>query len=174
MAVDEVLAIIENIIKQHKQLTQKVDNLEKLANDASALTGLEDAKEAFMPGRLDQKEGLQKMQELLETLEEGLRRHFHYEETSLLAAFEKHGGTELASALHSLLLEHEDIRERFTHSQNHVSELIDGGLARHKWEASAHDMRAHLSHTRKLLEAHAAVELELLTELRKQLRQQKQ
>jgi len=78
---------------------------------------------------------------------------------------------ELASALQSLLLEHKDIRNRLGHSKRHVAELASGNMARHLWEASAHDMRAHMSHTRKLIEAHAAIEQELLHKLRRQLQE---
>ena len=72
--------------------------------------------------------------------------------------------------LNSLLLEHEDLRNRLVHAKEHVTELISGGLARHQWEASANDMRAHLSHTRKLLEAHAAIEHELFVSMREHLK----
>ena len=170
--MEEVLALIEKIIDEHKGIMGKVQSLEQVANDASALVGLEETKEAFMPGRFDQREGLQKLQELLETLDKGLQAHFNREETGLLSAFEKHGDRKLVSALRSLLLEHEDLRNRFAHSKNHVAELTSGELARHRWEASAHDMRAHISHTRKLLEAHAAIEQKLLLELREQLRRE--
>ena len=122
-----------------------------------------------MPGRLDQKQGLQKLQELLELINQGLQAHFNREETMLLAAFEKHGNKELASALHSLLLQHEDLRNRFVISKKQVAELISGGQSGQIWGASAHDMRAHLSHTRKLLEAHAQNEQEILQKLRSEL-----
>jgi hypothetical protein len=72
--------------------------------------------------------------------------------------------------LHSIFLEHIDLRSRLVHSQKHVAELASGSMARHHWEASAHDMRAYISHTRKLLEAHAEIEQELLQELRDRLK----
>ena len=106
---------------------------------------------------------------MLETIDKGLQAHFNREETGLLAAFEKHGGRKLVTALNSLLLEHKDLRSRLAHAKDHIAELMSGGLARQRWEASANDMRAHLSHTRKLLEAHAAIENELLVELRRHL-----
>ena len=165
----EVLAIIEEILEEHRVIIRGVQNLERVANDAEAMTGFEKAKDAFMPGRLEPQKGLQKLQERLETVDKGLRAHFKREETGLLSAFEKHGDKELASALQSLLLEHKDIRNRLGHSKRHVAELVSGNMARHLWEASAHDMRAHLSHTRKLLEAHASIEQELLQKLKRQL-----
>ena len=167
--MDETLALIDKIIAEHRVVFKGFQNLEEILNDFDAISGMEKAKEAFMPGRLDQKESLKKLQESLETIDQGLQAHFNREETALLAAFEKHGDRKLVSALNALILQHEDLRNRFAHSKKHVAELLGGGLARHKWEASAHDMRAHISHTRKLLEAHAAGEQPLLVELRRQL-----
>ena len=122
-----------------------------------------------MPGRLDQKVGLDKLEDLVNLVDEGLQAHFDREETAVLAAFEEQGDNELASAFHSLLLEHKDLRNRLTHTKNHVTQLTSGELSRSQWEATAHDMRAHISHTRKLLEAHAGVEQKLLLSLRRSL-----
>jgi len=170
--MEEALALIEKIIEEHKIIMQRVQTLERVANDAEAMIGFEKARDAFMPGRFEQKLGLQKMKESLETIDKGLREHFKREETGLLTVFEKHGDKELVTALHFLLLEHEDLRDRLARSKRHVAELVGGGLSRHLWEASAHDMRAHISHTRKLLEAHAEIEQELLHKLRARLRKE--
>ena len=167
--MEKDVALIEEIIEEHKTIMQGVQNLEQIAGDAEAIVSLEEAKEAFMPGRFGQEPGLQKLQEALETIDQGLQAHFSREETALLAVFEKHGNKELVSALRSLLLEHEDLRNRVAHSKKHVDELISGGLSRHRWEASAHDMRAHISHTRKLLGAHAGIEWDLFHKLRDEL-----
>ena len=165
----EALALIDKIIDEHKVIRQGAQALEQAVNDVEAISGLENAKDAFMPGRHEQKQGLQKLQETLGTVEKGIQAHFNREETGLLSVFEKHGDKELVSALRSLLLEHEDLRNRIAHTERHVAELTSGGLSRHLWEASAHDMRAHISHTRKLLEAHAGIEQELLHRMRQHL-----
>jgi len=167
--MEEALVLIEKVIEEHKSIMQGVQTLEQAASDAEAIVDLEKAKEAFMPGRFEQEKGLRKLQESLETIDRGLRAHFDREETGLTDVFEKHGNKELASALRSLLLEHEDLRNRLAHSRKHIAELVSGGLSRHLWEASAHDMRAHISHTRKLLEAHAEIEQELFHKLRTEL-----
>jgi len=168
--MQDIVALIDKLVDEHKVIVKDVKALEQVANDAGALTELEEAKENFMPGRFDQKQSLQKLQESLETIDKGLRKHFNREETGLLAAFEKHGDRKIVTALNSLLLEHEDLRNRLAHSKDHVAELVSGGLASHRWQASANDMRAHLSHTRKLLEAHASIENELFVELRRHLK----
>ena len=167
--MEEALALIEEIIEEHKSIMQGAQTLEQTASDAEAMVGLEKAKETFMPGRFEQEQGLKKLQASLEAIDQRLRAHFNREETGLLDVFEKHGNKELASALRSLLLEHEDLRNRLAHSKKHVAELVSGGLSRQVWEASAHDMRAHISHTRKLLEAHAEIEQELFHRLRTEL-----
>jgi hypothetical protein len=125
-----------------------------------------------MPGRLDQAKGLQELQGSLEAISSGLDAHFNREETALLTSFEKHGDKKLVSALNSLLGEHADLRNRTAQTKKHVSELTSGELTGHHWSASAHDMRVYMSHTLKLLGAHARSEYELFTTLKKQLQKE--
>lgn len=165
----EALALIEKIIEEHKQIIRGIRTLEQVANDVDAILGLEGAKEAFMPGRFKQGEDLQKLRQTLEIIDEGLRAHFNREETGLLTAFEKYGDKKIVSALNALLAEHKDLRHRFDHAKKHVTELTGGGLSGHLWAASAHDMRAHMSHTGKLLVAHNQTEQKLLRTLQKRL-----
>jgi len=168
--MEDDLAVIDGVIAEHKTIRQRFQHLEKAVNDVEAMMGFEEAKEAFMPGRLNQKQGLRKLEDTLNAIEDGLQRHFHFEETSLPAVVDRHGDEESKSSLRSILLEHVDLRGRLAHSKKHASELVEGGMARHRWEASAHDMRAYISHTRKLLEAHAEIEQELLYNLQKRLK----
>lgn len=168
----EAIAVIEQIIKEHEVISQRFQAAERVANDAEALAGFDKAKEAFMPGRLAQQPGLQELQASLAKIEQGLNRHFHLEETSLPGVVGKYGDEENKSDLRSLLLEHKDLRNRLAHSKKHVAELVEGNLSRHLWEASAHDMRAYFSHTRKLLEAHAEIERELLHKLLNRLKKE--
>lgn len=167
--MEDDLATIERVIAEHETIRQRFHNLEKVVNDAEAMAGFEEAKEAFMPGRLNQKQGLRELQDTLNTIEAGLQGHFHFEETSLPPVVARHGDDELKSSLRSILLEHTDLRSRLAHSKKHAVELTSGGMARHRWEATAHDMRTYISHTRKLLEAHAEIEQELLHKLRNKL-----
>jgi len=167
--MEDDLAIIERVIAEHKTIRQHFQRLEKVANDAEAMVGLEEAKEAFMPGRLGQKKGLLSLGNTLNTIEGGLQRHFHFEEISLPEVVDHCGDEEDRASLRSILLEHADLRNRVARSKKHVAELTNADMARHRWEASAHDMRAYISHTRKLLEAHAEIEQELLHELRDRL-----
>ena len=166
---DEILVLVDKIIEEHQLVFSRFKNLEGMLSDAEAISGIDEAKEAFMPGRLDREQGLPKLLESLEIIEQGIEAHFNREETALLAAFEKHGDKNLVFALEALLVQHEDLRSRLTDSKRHVTELIGGGLARQQWEASAHDMRAHITHTQQLFHGHAAGEQPLLMEIRKRL-----
>ena len=167
----DTLKLIDQLIAEHKIISEQTESIEKTANDASLLSDLKEAKDTFTPGRFDQGQSLQKLQEMLETINPWLEKHFNNEETILLSAVEQHGDRKFVTALNSLLLEHTDLRNRMTSSMEDVAQLSGGGLARHRWEASANDMRAHLSHTRKLLEAHASMENDLFRDLRQILQE---
>ena len=57
--MEETIALIDKIIEEHKTISQRVRALEQVVNDASALLGLDAAREDFIPGRLDdQKQSL--------------------------------------------------------------------------------------------------------------------
>ena len=166
----EALALIEKIIEEHKIINIGARDLEHVANDAAMLVGLDQANQDFIPGQFNQGTGLEKLAESLEKLENGLQMHFEREEKALLNAAERYADRNLVSTLHYLLREHDGIKKRFAHSDKEVAELIGGRLSRNVWEANANDMRAHINHTRKLLEIHAREEEKMLAELRKQLK----
>lgn len=167
--MEDAIATIDQIIEEHRVILEKAQELEQVANDAEAMLALYKAGEVFMPGTLDQSEGLRKLRGLHVTVEEGLVGHFNREETRLLAAFQRHGDKRLVSALETLLLDHKGVRDRLDEEKRRLAEITEGQLSRHLWEAKAHDLRVHLNHTRKLLETHAQKEQELLHKLRKEL-----
>ena len=167
--MEEVIALIDKIIDEHKSMFQDLANLEQVANDTEAIIGLDEAKETHMPGRADKRESLVDLEQLLETIDKGIQAHFNREEVALLNAFEQHGDRKLTLALHSLLTEHNNLTDRLAHSKQEVATLIGGSLSRHIWEATAYDMRAYLGQTRKLFEEHAEMEQELLHTLRNEL-----
>jgi len=166
----EALELIDRIIEEHKQITQEGRTIQQVSSDYEAGLKLGEAKEGFIPGGLDgQKRYLQNLQESLETISQELLAHFEREEKWLLAAFEKHGGQMLAAALRGLLQEHQELKKRITKSIDDVAGLASEGLSREVWEGQAWGIRTYISHTLKLLEAHAQSEHELLLKLRSAL-----
>ena len=160
----EAHALINQIIEEHKQIIQEGQTIERVVTDLEAGLKLGKAKEDFLPGGLDhQRRYLQNLQESLETISHGLQAHFEREEKGLLVAFERHGGQMLASTLRILLLEHQELNNRIAKS------MEVEGLSREVWEGKAWGMRTYISHTLKLLGAHAQSEHELLLKLRSAL-----
>ena len=159
--------LIDQLIAEHKIIDERAGNLEEAASDAALLGELSGARETFVPGRLDQQKGLDRLEEMLRTITPWLYKHFEREETILLGMVRDLDDGRLLSSLNSLLLEHADLRNRMAQIDEHIKELKSGGLGRHRWDASANDMRAHLTHTRKLLAAHAGMENDLFAELRR-------
>jgi iron-sulfur cluster repair protein YtfE (RIC family) len=168
--MNETLQLIDQLIAEHKVIKEKTESLEKTANDASLLTDLAKARDTFVPGQPNQSPSLQKLNEMLESIDAWLKKHFEREETALLPALRKLDNQELLMSLEALLFEHTDLRDRMFHSRNRVTELLSGQLAANIWEATAKDIRVHLSHTWKLLVTHAGNENRYFNDLRKKLK----
>ena len=88
--MEETVALINQLIEEHKQILHEFQTIEQVANDVSAITQLDKTKEDFLPGRFnDQKQGLQNLQDSLETIDGGLQKHFDREEKQLSAALKQ-------------------------------------------------------------------------------------
>jgi len=173
--MERTLALIDAIIEEHKQIREDIEASEYIADDLGAVSELGRAAGGFEPATLDRKKhSVQGLQQSLEKVDKELKAHFEREEGALLAVFEDYGGRTFASALRALLGEHQELKERIAKSKQEAAELAAGELSREVWEGKAYGMRTYISHTRKLLEAHAQSEVELLQTLRKELVEPKQ
>jgi len=167
--MEDPVALIDQLIKEHKVMNERVETIDKVANDASLLGDLEAARDTFVPGRFDQRQSLEKLEEMVVNIAEWVNAHFNREETSLRTIVERREEAKVVAALDSLLAQHNDLRARLGHAGKHVAELMGSAMARHQWEASANDMRAHIHHTRTMLEDHASTENKLFAQLRRHL-----
>ena len=164
--MNTTLQLIDQLIAEHKTIGEKTQSVEKAANDITLLSNLKQAKQAFVPGQSLQKEDLKKLEQMLVAINTWLEKHFSREETVLLPAVAKYGDDKLITLLNSLLFEHTDLKDRLLHSRKRVDELKGDGLSQSLWETRASDTRTYISHTRRLLETHAARENHFLKELR--------
>lgn len=165
----EALAIVEQIIEEHKRISSGILASGKYANDLMALGEFEGQAEGFVQNRLDsQKRHVAELQQSVETINKLLQAHFHGEETRLLKAFEDMGDEMLTNALSVLLEEHNEIRPRLTKLKASVEELT-GSFSREVWEGKAYAVRAYIRHTQKLIEAHVETETDLLQRMKKKL-----
>jgi len=176
---DEVVALIDRLIEEHRVLNRDIASLEGVVNDAGAIISFDKAKEIYVPGRVGAKEDLGKLDELLTNIDEGLRAHFGREETGLQTAFEKLGSSEMAKGFHTLVLEHDGLRDRLTEHdkiRNNLFNALKGSdepdhraMSRQQWEAMAYDVRAYIMQSRKLVQEHTIREHGLFTSLRELL-----
>jgi len=167
--MENLAALIDRIIEEHRVILDNARNLEGVANDAGALKSIQSGKEAFMPGRGNSPEGLRKLESQRGKLEIGLLAHFDREETLLLQGFRDYGDEKIFKSLETILNEHTVIRERLMELKGLVAELIAEPQSRHVWEAKAYDMRAHISNLYNLVKIHAAAEQQILHSVRKQI-----
>jgi hemerythrin-like domain-containing protein len=167
--MDETIRLIDELIAEHKTVSEKTQSLEKAVNDIRLVSGLKEAGETFVRGGISQDEDLKNLAQIVNILASWLEKHFNREETILRPAVIKYGDSKFANSLDSLLFEHSDLRDRLLHSRMHIDELLGGSLDQVRRDASVRDLRVHLNHSRKLLETHAAQENHFLAELRRYL-----
>jgi hypothetical protein len=166
--MEEIAAIIERVIAEHKIILADLKSLEHVANDASAMKALDKGKDAFMPSRPNPREGLSQLETVRVKLDKGLRDHFQWEEDTLLDAFSEHKATSLIPTLKTLLSEHEDIREGLGELKGLIEELNTENMSYQLWQPKAYDMRAFMSNLQKKIQIHAANEQVLLKKLLKE------
>jgi hemerythrin-like domain-containing protein len=167
--MDDVLALIDQLIAEHKEVGEKSASLEKAANDVRLLTGLKEAGTMFVRGQISQDEDLKNLAQIINIIAAWLDKHFEREETALRPAVVKYGNDRFVGSLDSLLFEHSELRDRILHALVHIDELTGGSLDRARRDASVRDLKLHLNHSRKLLETHAARENHFFAEFRRHL-----
>lgn len=167
--MEDLVELIDGIIEEHEIKRERLEEIQGIANDLVIADGLEKARDIFVPGRPDQQKSLEKLWKHIMLIEEWLDRHFNHEESTLIESFKQHAKHSTFESLSSLFSEHKDLRSRISHTKRDIDELINRGLARHYWEASAYDMKVYLSHTIRLFFAHADREALLLMALRSEL-----
>ncbi len=171
--MDATLQLIDQLIAEHKTISEKARSLGKTTNDVTLIANLKQVKNTFLESDGAPTVDLKLLERMLEEIETRLGKHFSREETVLLPAVEKDGNDKLVTALNSLLFEHSDLRDRMVHSRKRVDELKDLSLSQDVWYSRAGDLRTYLGHTIKLVETHAAMENHLLRELRQYLKKHK-
>lgn len=167
--MDNTLQLIDQLIAEHKVVGEKTQSLAKAANDVSLLSGLKDVGDEFVRGAIPQDADLKNLAQIVNIIAAWLEKHFEREENVLRPAVIKYGDSEFVNSLDSLLFEHSDLRDRMLHARMHIDELLGGSLDQVRRDASLRDLKVHISHSRRLLETHAARENHFLTEFRRYL-----
>lgn len=164
-----ILELIDTLIAEHESGNEKTASLQEVANLAVILKGIDSAQARFSPGRLDQQKELIRLELLMQSIIVFLKRHFEHEETVLLQAVEEICDREMMESFLLLLNEHDYLKTRIRRVSELIQELQTGSLTYQHWNSSANDMKAYLSHTRKLLAIHAESETELFLKLKQRI-----
>ena len=159
----EALALIDQIIDDHKHIMLGMQNSENAANDVAALFELYKPVEGgTQETSADYRQNMGELQSSLDKVEELLLNHFSREEKLLTMAVEKGHKSAISSALSLLMDEHVEIKSRIQREKQDISEIVTGGLPDNEVKGKSCIIRAYLRHTMKLIEAHAQTEEELL------------
>ncbi len=168
----EALAIVEQILDEHKQIHTSFKSLGQVTGDIEAAARLDtnETKEYLVPKSLDdQGKGLLHWKEILESIELGLKAHFHKEETALTAAFEREGTPELADALRQLLAEHTEINAQIAKLLKDADDIASAKEKIQVWEGKGWGMKINIERIQARIAAHAESERELLGRMKKHL-----
>ena len=162
--MDNHIEMIDRILAEHSTIVQDAGGA---CSDATALTNLSHADKDFSPGRLDRAEGIKKLQDTIMRCETGVAEHFSQEETILLELFKKYGNDDQMSQFHTLLKQHQELKDRFAEASNRANKLVSGEITGGNWNSAANDLLTYMNKTRKDIEEHASTEHTLFRELRK-------
>lgn len=167
MKVAEALALIEIIIEEHRIILGDIRDFTQHTNDAVAIRGLGQAREDFVPGRLeDQKQSLGNWRESIMAIDRGIQAHFQREETALVDAVAEYGNNDLVSVLSHWLAEHKELRDRLSRMKQDISSLVIDTSAQAVWQEKAWGIRVYMTHTGKLFDVHARGEQKMMQRLR--------
>jgi hypothetical protein len=167
--MEELTAIVERVIAEHKIILADFKSMENVANDASAMKAMEKGKAAFMPSRLNPAEGLKQLEPIRIKLDKGLNDHFKWEENTLLDAFNEHKAMSLIPTLKTLMSEHGEIREGLGELKGLMEELHTEEISFQIWQTKGYDLRAYMTNLQKKVQTHAANEQRLLNNLLKEV-----
>lgn len=170
--MSEALSIVEQILDEHKQIHADFKALNQVSGDVEAAAQLQSdkTKDYFVPRSLnDEGRGLAHWKEILQSIDSGLKAHFHKEETALSEAFKREGTPDLESALHDLLAEHDKINTHIAKLLKDADDIASGGAKIEVWEGKGWGMKINIDRLRSEIEDHAERERELLGRMKNHL-----
>jgi len=166
-SMSDNLAMINRIMEEHQAIRGHLTLVGGSVNDKEALEVLEGIRSGWVPARLDiLRDRCKKLQEATSLLEEGLRKHFAYEEKFLPPIF----GELLMQALIS---EHQEIRDEIDRAKQVLAEVRVEGLGRRELldtEMRIQQVTGNMVH---IIEEHALREETILEMLQRDLERAK-
>lgn len=157
------LAIINRVIAEHQTIGQHVKLLGDSVSDEEALKSLEGTRADWIPGRLEAVSEKQKrLQQTMNALDEGLKRHFAFEEKALPPLLGE-------LLMQSLILEHREIKEKIDEAKSIAADTKLEGLSRDELLSEEAHMQHIVANIGHLVEEHAAREEAVLAMVKRAL-----
>lgn len=161
--ISDPLAIISHIIKWHQTLSSHVKLVGGAITDREAISGLQRTHADWVPGRFEiLAEKQKRLQQVMGTLEDGLRNHFTYEEKMLPPVLGE-------LFMRALILEHREVMKGIADAKSTVLGAELEGLSRDKLLAKESEIQQVINSLARTFEGHATREEVLLDMLQRAL-----
>jgi len=161
--MENYLATIRKVIEEHQTIREHVKLVGDSVSDREALTSLERARADWIPGRLEiLAEGQKKLQQVLSSLDEGLKNHFAFEGTALRPLLGE-------LFMRALLLEHREIEREIDKAKSMVAKAKLEGLNREELLSKESQMQQMINSICLLVEEHATKEEAILDMIKRAL-----
>jgi hypothetical protein len=142
-------AVIRRVIEEHRILRQGEAGVNQSINDIGAFFSLQRAYAGWSQSSIDQLAGQQKkLTDTVKNLDQGLRRHFAYEEEALPPIFGQY-------LMQGLLMEHQDIGARLDKLVSTVAGMHLEGLGQEQSLRERAALQALINEVHGVVEAHA-------------------
>lgn len=161
--MEENLELIKAVIDQHRAIREHAGSVGAMMSDQDALTALEKARSDWTPGRFEAlSEKRNRLQQLLSQLDEGIHRHFDFEEGALPPLL----GDLLMRALR---LEHTEIEREMGEAGTMITNMPLEGSNREELLARESRIQQRIGVVLQLIEEHATREETILEMIQRAL-----
>lgn len=161
--MEDDLAIIRKIIDEHQAIKGHIKLVGDSLSDQEAMKALTRARADWIPGRLEiLSEKQARLQRTMSALDEGLNRHFCYEEKYLPPLLGE-------LLMRALLLDHEEIRREIDAAKSMVMDTSLEGLSRTELLSKEAYINRTISNIGQAVDEHATNEEVLLEMLQRAL-----
>ena len=160
------LTIINRVIEEHQTIRAYVKLAGDSTSDQEALMALTKMRPDWIPGQLDiLTEKQNKLEQVLSSLQEGLRHHFDFEETALPPLL----GELFMTAL---ILDHQAIRKGISEAKAALAEATTEELSREELLSKESQIQQAVDNLCQQIEDHAGREEVILEMLQRALEEQ--
>ncbi len=157
------LDIINKIIEWHHRIRENIKFVGESITDREALSGLQEARGDWVPGKLEiSAEKQEKLQQAIGLLGDGLKSHFDYEEKYLPPILGE-------LFMRALILEHREVLREYDEAEAAVTNARLEGLSREELIDRESDMHQLVDDLCQAGEKHAAREEVMLEMLQRAL-----